>query len=74
MSGTVLQPQVGHSVKGSSVSQIIMKREVCLRGKACKARRCQYESDHCEARGVPKRITLHSLLSRIAMLARLGCS
>ncbi len=29
--GMVDQPQVSYSVKGSSVSQIIMKREVCLR-------------------------------------------
>lgn len=32
-SGTVAQPQVSHSVGGTRVSQIIMKREVCLHGK-----------------------------------------
>ena len=28
--GMVVQPQVSYSVKGSSVSQIMRKREVCL--------------------------------------------
>ncbi len=28
--GTVDQPHVGQSVKGSSVNQMIMKRDVCL--------------------------------------------
>ncbi len=32
--GTVAHSQAGHSANGSRVSQIIMKRDVCLQGVA----------------------------------------
>jgi hypothetical protein len=40
MTGSMAQPQLSHSVKGSSVSQIIRKREVCLRQVVAGERVC----------------------------------